>query len=117
MVLGVRIVGRDSESRDFDELTHTLDIALGGARIAGIYKRTLRVGDVVELRRKHRRARFRVVWVGERDSGKDGQAGLRAIDAAADFWELPMPMQGDLPLPITARVYRPEETRRPTPAK
>jgi len=110
MVLGVRIVGQDSESRELDELTHTLDIALEGTRIAGVYKRTLRVGDIVELRRKHRRAHFRVVWVGARGSGKDGQAGLQALDAPADFWDLPMPIQGDLSLPVTAQLFMAEET-------
>ena len=102
MVLGVRIVGRDSESGEFDELTHTLDIAIGGARVAGPYRRVLKIGDIVELRRKHRRARFRVVWVAAPGSGKDGQAGLKAIDGLADFWDLPMPLQGDVSPPLRA---------------
>lgn len=112
MVLGIRLIGRDSDSQELDELTHTLDIGIGGARIAGIYKRILRVGDIVELRRRHRRGRFRVAWVGVRGSGRDGQVGLQAVDAPANFWELPMPAHGDFTLSLTGRASGTEENRR-----
>ncbi len=104
MVLTVRVAGRDSQNKRFDALTHTLDIAVDGARVGGLFNTALRKGDVVEVRRNHRKARFRVAWVGEAGTRREGQIGIQSIDAPAGFWGLEIPEHGEVPLPFDARI-------------
>ena len=102
MVLAVRVVGSSKNGPQFDELTHTLDIAMDGARLGGMERVPLHKGDVIELRRKMRHGRFRVMWVGEKGTPRSGHVGLHAIDAPPDFWGLEVPVQGEatvLPVP------------------
>src|ERR1700761_7189848 len=95
MVLAVRVLGQVSGGPGFDELVHTLDIALGGARLGGMDKVELQPGDVIEIRRKNRRASFKVMWVAEPNSPRAGQIGVQAIDAPLDFWGLEVPIEGE----------------------
>jgi hypothetical protein len=111
MVLGVRVVGHCSGG-PFDELTHTLDIALGGARLGGMERVSLQPGDVIEIRRKNRRASFKVMWVGESGTPRTGQVGLQAIDAPRDFWGLEVPVEGEAPVPIAARIVQHDDHAR-----
>jgi len=97
MVLGVRLAGRGADGTPFDLLTCTLDISLNGVRIGGADRLSLRIGDVVELNRKNRKANFRVRWVGERGSKSTGHVGLQAIDAPPEFWGLELPVSGEQP--------------------
>ncbi|MGZ4816529.1 MAG: hypothetical protein ACXVZV_14025 [Terriglobales bacterium] len=108
MVLGVRVLG-DSATGPFDELTHTLDIAMGGVRLGGMQRLQLRVGDVVEIRRKSRRGTFKVMWVGESGTPRTGQMGLQAIEVPPDFWGLEVPAEGEAPVPISGRAVHQAE--------
>lgn len=104
MVLAVRVVGCSRNGSPYDELTHTLDIAMDGARLGGMERIEVQPGDVLELRRKMRHGRFRVMWVGEKGSPRSGHVGLHAIDAPPDFWGLEVPVQGEAPIaPIHGR--------------
>ena len=103
MVLAVRILGTTSGA-SFDELTHTLDVAIGGARLGGLQRLPLRPGDVVEVRRKNRKANFTVMWVGESGTQRTGQVGLQAVDAPSDFWGIEVPVEGESPIPTTRRA-------------
>lgn len=101
MVLAVRIVGHDADGKKFELLTHTLDISLSGTRIGGMSLIPLKSGDVIELQRKHLRAKFRVTWVGEPDSKKTGHIGLEVVNAPAEFWGLELPHDGERTLSVT----------------
>jgi len=96
MVLGVRAIAQGDQGPRFDELTYTLDLAVGGVRLGGMEKVVIQPGDVIELRRRNRRARFRVMWVGETGTPRTGQVGLKSIDAPADFWGLEIPTDSEL---------------------
>ena len=97
MVLAVRVVGSSNIGDPFDELTHTLDIAADGARLGGMERVPVRKGDIIELRRKTRHGRFRVMWVGEKGTPRSGHVGVRAVDAHPDFWGVEVPVQGEAP--------------------
>lgn len=94
MVLSVRAVGRDASGKTFNLLTHTLDIALSGIRLGGINLQ-LKVGDMVEIQRKHRKARFKVCWVGEPGSPRTGHVGLQAVDPEFNIWDLELPVESE----------------------
>jgi len=95
MVLAVRVVGLAADGSNFDELIHTLDIAAKGVRLGGADRLGLKVGQVIEVRRKANKARFRVVWVGEPGTPRTGQAGLQAVEVAPNFWGLELPAHGE----------------------
>ncbi|HUN88706.1 MAG TPA: hypothetical protein VMU28_07925 [Terriglobales bacterium] len=98
MVLAVRVVGAGPNGSQFDELTHTLDIAMDGARLGGMERINVHPGDIIELRRRNGRARFRVMWVGEKGTPRTGHVGVQAIDVLPDFWGLEVPVQGEAPI-------------------
>lgn len=102
MVLGVRAIGKGTGDAAFDELTHTLDIGRGGARLGGMEKFPGKAGDVIEIRRRYCRGKFRVMWVGEPESERAGQVGLQAVDAPKDFWGLEVPFEGEIILRSSA---------------
>jgi hypothetical protein len=104
MVLAVRVVGKDASGAVFDELTHTLDIASHGVRLGGMERVPVKAGDIVEIRRLHRKARFRVAWVGQPGSSRTGHVGLKSIDASESFWGIEVPEQGEQPIPAGSRM-------------
>jgi len=108
MVLAVRAKGQGSNGIEFDELTHTLDIAADGVRLGGMDRLSLNPGDIVELRRKTRRATFRVAWVGEPGTARTGHVGLHALDIHPDFWGLEVPAQGEVAIPVSVHSAHPE---------
>jgi len=104
MVLAVRVVGQSASGAAFDELTHTLDVAIGGARLGGLQRLPLQPGDVIEVRRRNRKANFTVMWVGEPGTPRTGQVGLHSFDAPSDFWGVEVPVEGEAPIPVSGRV-------------
>ena len=83
MVLPVNIWGTDSTGKAFHQLAYTLDISTGGARLADV-KVGLKRGDIVAVRYKQAKARFRVAWVA------NSQAGIEYLPGEKFIWiELP----------------------------
>jgi hypothetical protein len=104
MVLAVRVAGKTANGREFDELTHTIDIAIGGARLGGMQSLQLNVGEIVEVRRQGRKAKFRVVWIGQPDTRRYGHVGLQALNAPPNFWGLELPIKGEAPIAVPALI-------------
>ncbi len=83
MVLAVSIWGTDTGGKAFHQLAYTLDISTGGARLAGVLV-ALNLGDIVAVRYKQRKARFRVVWT------NNNQVGIQYVEGEKFIWvELP----------------------------
>jgi hypothetical protein len=85
-VLPVRVRGTDKDGRWFDEIAHTLDVALIGSRLGSIHHE-LRVADRVTVMYRQRRMEFLVVWtklVGKHEY----QVGLQALKQDKDSWGL-----------------------------
>src|SRR3954462_5604613 len=110
MVLAVRVSGWTTDGREFDELTHTIDIAVNGARLGGMQQLKLNKGDIVEVKRQQRKAKFRVVWIGEHGTARYGHVGIQAINMLPNFWGLELSEKGEVAAPIPSRT-RTEGTR------
>ncbi|HVP52587.1 MAG TPA: GAF domain-containing protein [Terriglobales bacterium] len=79
MVLPVSIWGTDTVGKAFHQLAYTLDISVGGARLAGV-QAALNSGSVIAVRYKQRKARFRVVWM------RDNQLGIHYVEGEKFIW-------------------------------
>lgn len=87
MVLPVRVSGVDSTGKAFNYLAHTLDITLKGARLGGV-RSLLNLGDAVEVQCRHRKARFRVAWLGRPGHASEHQIGVEALEPEKPIWGL-----------------------------
>jgi len=85
-VLPVRVRGIDKNGCAFDEIAHTLDIAVVGSRLGAIHHE-LTASDRVTVVYRQRRMEFLVVWT--RLVGKhEYQVGLQAVKREKDSWGL-----------------------------
>lgn len=75
----------DPSSANF-QLCCTYEISMIGARlvtVAGVEK----VGQILWLQRHNKRAKYRVIWVGEPKTKQAGQVGVEVVDSSAPIWE------------------------------
>ncbi len=84
--LRVWVRGMDRNGQKFSQSAQTVDISRHGARLNGIGYVTSR-GETIEVRRRWRRARFRVVWVGDR--AQADQVGVYSLEPEKDIWGIP----------------------------
>lgn len=88
--LRVVVKGKDSEGRDFTQSAFTVDLSQDGARLDGIGILTAR-GQTIEVRRRWRKANYRVVWVGNIGTAESNQAGLFCMEPGKNIWSLKLP--------------------------
>lgn len=84
-VLPVRIKGKDSSGKAFDELVHTLDVHASGIRLGSV-RRQLKVGDEITVFFRQRRIQFRVVWTNKMKGTSEFQVGLQALTQEREGW-------------------------------
>ena len=72
----------------------TVDISILGSRVMGVAER-LRLGEIVEVSCRKRRALFRVVWIGLPDTPTEGQSGLECLNPENNIWDLDLSEQTD----------------------
>lgn len=89
-VLPVKMTGTDVHAKPFSLITHTLDLTLESARIAGVNVR-LTIGQTVFLHRFGVRARFSVKWIGS--GTRRGQCGLKALELSKPLWGISLPQR------------------------
>jgi hypothetical protein len=68
------------------QLCCTFEISMIGARLmaaSGVSK----VGQIVWLQRNNKRAKFRVMWVGEPGTSHENQVGVETMEPANMIWE------------------------------
>ena len=90
--ISVRLWGLDREGKVFSQNVKTLNIATNGARLFGVTA-ALERGFIVGLQCGNMRARFMVMWVGEKGSSREGQIGLRASENG--IWSVALPRASD----------------------
>jgi hypothetical protein len=90
--IAVKLWGLDSNGKVFSQNAKTLNIATSGARLYGVTAELER-GFIVGLQCGNMRARFMVVWVGEKGSSREGQVGLRAAENG--IWSVALPRASD----------------------
>lgn len=90
MVLPVKISGRDATGKPFFQLGHTLDLNRNGARLGGL-PALVHFDDILEVQHRHKKARFRVTWVGRPGTPKANQVGVQYLEPDKDIWGLELP--------------------------
>jgi hypothetical protein len=89
-VLPVRVKGKDSAGKPFEELVHTLDVTPEGARLGSV-RRELNVQDEITVFYRQRKIQFRVVWTKKLKGTSEFQVGLRAVSQDSEAWGLNLP--------------------------
>jgi hypothetical protein len=88
--LRVTVKGTDPKGHDFAQTAYTVDLSKDGARLDGIGFLTA-PGQTIEVRRRWRKARFRVVWIGHVGTTESNQVGVFGLQAEKDIWHVPLP--------------------------
>jgi hypothetical protein len=86
-VLPVRIKGKDSSGKAFEELAHTLDVTATGVRLGSV-RRELSAKDEVTILFRQRKMQFRVVWTKKMEGTSEFQVGLQALTQEKEAWGL-----------------------------
>ena len=86
-VLPVRVNGKDSAGKAFDELVHTLDVTPDGVRLGSV-RRELNLQDEITIFYRQRRIQFRVVWTKKMQGTSEFQVGLKALTQDREPWGL-----------------------------
>jgi hypothetical protein len=89
-VLPVRVKGKDSAGKSFDELVHTLDVNSGGVRLGSV-RRELTVGSEVTIFYRQRKIQFHVVWTKKMQGTSEFQVGLQALMQDREAWGMAVP--------------------------
>jgi hypothetical protein len=84
-VLPVRVRGKDSSGKSFEELAHTLDVTPSGVRLGGIRHELGRL-ERLTVQYRQRKMEFQVMWTKKLDGVSEYQAGLKALTVDADAW-------------------------------
>lgn len=85
LALPVKVSGMDANGKLFEQEAGTVDVTTTGARLSGIVH-PLHRGCIVSVQRGPSKARFRVVWVGEKGGLDEGQIGVQLVDAGKLIW-------------------------------
>src|SRR5947207_8338465 len=86
-VLPVRIKGKDSVGKPFEELAHTLDVTTVGARLGSIHHELTLLEEITVFYRQ-RKIQFRVVWIKKMQGTSEFQIGLQAVAQDKEAWGL-----------------------------
>jgi len=88
--LRVIVKGTDTKGHPFSQSAYTIDLSQDGARLDGIGFLTS-PGQTIEVRRLWRKARFRVVWIGQVGTSESNQVGVFGLQAEKDIWRVELP--------------------------
>jgi len=91
--LRVIVKGTDPNGHPFAQSAYTVDLSEDGARLDGIGFLTS-PGQTIEVRRRWRKARFRVVWIGHVGTTESGQVGVYRLQSEKDIWRVKLPKAG-----------------------
>jgi hypothetical protein len=88
--LRVIVKGVDPKGHAYSQSAYTIDLSQEGARLDGIGFLTA-PGQTIEVRRFWRKARFRVVWIGQVGSSESNQVGVYGLESDKDIWRIELP--------------------------
>ncbi len=89
-VLPVRVKGKDSSGKPFEELVHTLDVTAEGARLGSV-RHELKLHDEITVFYRQRKIQFRVMWTKKMTGTHEFQVGLQAVSHDSEAWGLSLP--------------------------
>ena len=85
----VWVRGIDRSGNPFVQSARTIDIGQSGARLDNVGYLT-GPGEIVQVRRGWRKARFRVVWIGQLGTLEANQIGICCLEGNKDIWRVPL---------------------------
>jgi hypothetical protein len=88
--LRVIVKGTDPKGHRFAQSAYTVDLSQDGARLDGIGFLTA-PGQTIEVRRLWRKARFRVVWIGQVGTSESNHVGVYRLQEEKDIWRVELP--------------------------
>jgi len=65
-------------------------------------------GQTIEVRRRWRKARFRVVWIGQVGSSESNQVGVFRLQSEKDIWRVELPETAATPAPAPQSTKPPK---------
>lgn len=86
-VIPVRVKGKDSSGKTFEDLVHTLDVTPNGVRLGSV-RHELNVLDEITVFYRQRKIQFRVVWTKKMLGTSEFQVGLQAVTGDSEAWGL-----------------------------
>jgi PilZ domain len=86
-VLPVRVKGKDSSGKPFEELAITLDVTMSGLRLGSV-RQELKTGDEVSVFYRQRKMQFRVMWTKKLKGTSEFQVGLQSLTHDREAWVL-----------------------------
>ncbi len=99
-ILRVLVKGTDSRGNPFVHTAYTVDLSKDGARLDGVGFLTS-PGQTIEVRRRWRKASYRVIWIGQMGTSESNQVGLLGLDSDKNIWRIDLP-EGEPPDPPPA---------------
>lgn len=117
----VKVRGRDASGNPFIQTATTVNVSRHGARLLGV-PRLLGPGEIIELGRWWKRAKYRVVWMGQPGTAEADQVGICCSNGESNIWgmEFQEPPAGaayERPAPAAAPPPpdRPQSAAEPEP--
>ncbi len=86
-VIPVRVKGKNSAGKPFEDLVHTLDVTPDGVRLGSV-RQELKVLDEITIFYRKRRIQFRVIWTKKLEGTSEFQVGLEAVTQDREAWGL-----------------------------
>ena len=90
LALPVRIFGTDRGGRMFSENVTTAELSQNGAKLTGV-RAALKVDEIIGLTYGKIKVHFKVKWVGEPGSPREGEIGLLNLTPEKPLWDFPLP--------------------------
>ena len=81
----VWVYGNDPQGNPYSQTAYSVDVSRSGARLEGVGFLTA-PGMSIEIKRGWKKARFRVVWVGEPGTNRSGQVGVLCLEPDKNIW-------------------------------
>jgi hypothetical protein len=94
----VIVKGTDPNGHPFAQSAYTVDLSQDGARLDGVGFLTS-PGQTIEVRRRWRKARFRVVWIGQVGTSETNHVGVLRLESDKDIWRVELPKTAAAPPP------------------
>jgi hypothetical protein len=88
--LRVVVKGTDGKGHPFAQTAYTVDLSQEGARLDGVGFLTS-PGQTIEVRRLWRKARFRVIWIGQVGTNESNQVGVFSLQSDKNIWHVALP--------------------------
>jgi len=86
-VIPVRVKGKDSAGKSFEELVVTLDVTPDGVRLGSV-RHELSLQDEITVFYRQRKNQYRVVWTKKMKGTSEFQVGLQALTQDGEVWGL-----------------------------